>query len=117
MASLISAVNQFGWAMLFSLLFHRYLKIKNVSKNFVPAVNNIISVLKQNHCPMSITQLIHKFLGIKAFYVLAEKGVNQTLFFAKSDLCSVEPLLLEGDPTFQYSLFVYKSFFLGDLSR
>ena len=111
MASLISAVNQFGWAMLFSLLFHRYLKIKNVSKNFVPAVNNIITV------PWGITQLIHKFLGIKAFYVLAEKGVNQTLFFAKSDLCSVEPLLLEGDPTFQYSLFVYKSFFLGDLSR
>ena len=117
MASLISVVNQFGWAMLFSLLFHRYLKIKNVSKNFVPAVNNIISVLKQKHCPMGHHSTHTKIFGHQGILCLAEKGVNQTLFFAKSDLCSVELQLLEGDPTFQYSLFVYKSFFLGDLSR
>ena len=34
MASLISVVNQFGWFLFFqSFLFHRYLRIKNDSKN------------------------------------------------------------------------------------
>ena len=35
----------------------------------------------------------------------------------KSDLCSVEPLLLESDLTFQYSLFVHTSIFPDDLTR
>ena len=97
MASLISVVNQFGWFLFFqSFLFHRYLRIKNDSKNLYQ-LSTISSV--------SSKALSHgASLNSSTFHVSVGKGVIR---FFKSDLCSVGPPLLEGDPTFRYSLFIY----------
>ena len=65
MASLISEVNQIDWALFHSFLFHWYVKIKDVSKNFIPAVDNVFSVLKnKSGVQRGFTQIIHEFLSI-----------------------------------------------------
>ena len=106
MASLISVVIQFGWFLFFhSFLFHRYLRIKNDSKNLYQ-LSTISSVSSKALSHGASLNSSTNFWASRRFMSRSEKVLSH-FCFAKSDLCSVEPPLLEGDPTFRYSLFVY----------